>query len=130
MPDRNVTETSLRTAIYLMGWFLAGWAVLSALVSLTDSTVVGHILRSIGFPWWVLPVVLVVVAVLQLFGHAVFSRNILTGADLAGGMTCAIASSLVGYAAMHGDNTGSTAVNWGFVGSIFLLHSIMLRQRQ
>lgn len=130
MPERKVSNDNLQTGASLAGMFLTVWAVVMTLVSLTDRTVIGHALLELGMSHWVMPAVLVVIAVLQLWGHAAESRRTLIFGDLIGGTVCMMGASIAGYAAIHGGFTLSTAVNWGFVGGMFLLHTVMLRQTQ
>lgn len=130
MSERNVTDDNLRTGAQLAGKLLAGWAVVMTVISLTDHTTIGQALRELGLSHWVMPGVLVVIAVLQLWGHGAQSRRILIVGDLLGGFVCMMGASVAGYAAMHGGYTASTAVNWGFVACMFLLHTVMLRQTQ
>lgn len=131
MPERTISAVDLRTGAHIAGWLLTAWAVISAIVaSLSDRTVVGIALNDMGLPRWVLPLTLVLIATLQLFGHVARSRQILLTGDLTGGLVCWIAASLVGNAAVHGENTVATTVNWAFIGCQFLLHTVMLGQRR
>jgi hypothetical protein len=130
MPERDVSKTNLESGAWLFGWILTGWAVLAAGMSLTDRTVLGGVLHDMDFPRWTLPTILVVLSTMLVFGHAVGAvRSIVLG-DAAGALACWLASSIVGYAAIHGERTAQTAVNWATIGSCFVLHGYILSRRR
>lgn len=124
MPERNVSPDHLRTGLWLLGLFLAGWASLAALLTAPANSLVGTAAQTLGAPHWLFSAALACVAVPQVIGHTLrCSRVVITG-DILGGTVCAGAASVLGGGA------AIAALNWGTIAAIFLLHAVMLSQRQ